>query len=309
MSGGVQVALAHRSLLGDGLLWQHGGERWWWTDVPAATLYAWTDGAPAPSACRLPDRAGSFAFCQSGRMLVGLAKWLCLAAPPPVPGVAPRHLALRPVAAVDPAEPRTRVADGRTDRRGHFVFGTRIEGGQPRAIGSFYQYSQAHGLRRLALPAAAVAGSICFSPDGTTMYFSDANERRIMQCGYDAEGAQVADIRPFAVLTDAQPHGAVVDSDGCVWNAEWGSGRLTRYSPDGERLHSVTLPVPHPTRPAFGGAALDCLLVATAAGNGTGAGNGADARAGRDAGSLFRLSIPGVRGIPDTLFDDSADLS
>jgi L-arabinonolactonase len=287
----VQVALAHRSQLADGLLWQHGGARWWWTDVPAATLYAWSEGAAAPAACKLPDRAGSFAFCRSGRLLVGLAKWLCIAEPPKV-HVLPRHLSLRPVVAVDPAEPRTRVADGRTDRRGYFVFGTRIEAPQPRAIGSFYQYSQAHGLRRLALPAAAVAGSICFSPDGGTMYFSDAHERRIMQCDYDAEGALVTNVRPFAELADGLPHGAVVDSDGCVWNAEWGGGRLTRWSPAGERLGAWTLPMSHPTRPAFGGADLDSLLVASAG------------RGGEHAGSLIRLAIPGVRGLPDTPFDD-----
>jgi len=284
---GVHLALAHRSQLGDGLLWQQAAARWWWTDVPSATLYAWSEGSAAPFACRLPDRVGSFAFCRSGRMLVALAKWLCIAdAPTSGASLPPRHLALRPVVAVDPAEPRTRVADGRTDRRGHFVFGTRNEANEARAIGSFYQYSQQHGLRRLALPAAAVAGSICFSPDGATMYFSDAHARRILQCDYDAAGAQVSNIRSFAELTDAKPHGAVVDSDGCVWNAEWGGGRLTRYAPDGRRLASWPLPSHHPTRPAFGGAALDSLLVSSA------------------ADGLFRLAVPGIRGIPDTPFDD-----
>ncbi|GGX83661.1 hypothetical protein GJV26_13170 [Massilia dura] len=292
MGDGVQRVLAHRSLPGDGLLWQHGGDRWWWTDVPAATLHAWRETDPAPVAYRLPERAGSFALCRSGRLLVGLAKWLCFATPPG-PAKTNRPLALKPVAAVDPAEPRTRVADGRTDRRGHFVFGTRIEADEPRAIGSFYQYSQAHGLRRLALPAATVAGSICFSPDGATMYFS-TGEQRIMRCDYDADSAQVAGVRPFAALADAVPHGAIVDSEGCVWNAEQGSGRLTRYAPDGERMATWTLPAPHVTRPAFGGTKLDCLLVGSADGTRNG------------GGGLFRLAVPGVRGIPETPFDDSA---
>lgn len=288
MDGGVRLALAHRALLADGLLWQHGAGRWWWTDVPAAALYAWQDGQRGPAACRLPDRAGTFAFCRSGRLLVGLAKWLCFAEPPAPGGRTPRQLALQPAVVVDPAEPRTRVADGRTDRRGHFVFGTRIEADEPRAIGSFFQYSQRHGLRRLALPAAAAAGSICFSPDGATMYFSDAGEPRILCCDYDADGAQVANVRPFVELADAAPHGAVVDSEGCVWNAERGSGRLVRYSPAGERMGIHTLPVQDPTRPAFGGAALDRLLVASA------------------GGQLFHVAAPGARGIPDTPFDDGA---
>ena len=293
----LQLALPHRAALGDGLLWQPGAARWWWTDVPAATLHAWDDGAPAAYACRLPDRAGSLAFCRSGRMLVGLAKWLCYAETPTT--TLPARLPLQPVIAVDPAEPRTRVGDGRTDRAGNFVFGTRNEAPEARAIGSFYQFSHTHGLRRLALPAAAVAGSICFSPDGGTMYFSDAVRRHILQCDYDADGAQVAAVRPFAQLPDgdARPHGAVIDSDGCLWNAEWGGGRLTRYAPDGVVMRSHMLPVAHPTRPAFGGAGMDRLLVASAAPRGAG-------KSSAGAGGLFGLVTPGVRGIADTLFND-----
>lgn len=294
----LQLALPHRAALGDGLLWQPGAARWWWSDVPAATLYAWADGASAPFACRLPDRAGSLAFCRSGRMLVGLAKWLCYAAVPQ--GTLPARLPLSPIVAVDPAEPRTRVGDGRTDRAGNFVFGTRMDGVQPRAIGSFYQFSHRHGLRRLALPATTLAGSICFSPDGRTLYFGDAQARAILQCDYDATDAQVAGVRPFAQLRDdaARPHGAVVDSEGCLWNAEWGGGRLTRYDPHGIILRSHRLPVDYPTRPAFGGAALDHLLVGSAGPRVAGK------PAAAQAGSLFRLAVPGVRGLADTLFND-----
>jgi L-arabinonolactonase len=282
---GMRLALAHHALLGDGLLWH--GDRWWWTDAPAATLHAWREGGAAPAAWRLPDRAGSAAFCRSGRLLVGLAKWLCFADPPAPAraGKAPRQPALQPVAAVDPAEPRTRVADGRTHRRGQFVFGTRNDAPEPRAIGSFYQYSQAHGLRRLALPAATVAGSLWFSPDGATMYFS-TGERAILRCDYDADGARVAGVRPFAAPSDGVPHGAAVDSEGCVWSAERGSGRLVRHAPDGGRMATWTLPAPDLARPAFGGTALDRLMVASA------------------DGRLFALDAPGVPGIADTPFDD-----
>ncbi|HEX8604298.1 MAG TPA: SMP-30/gluconolactonase/LRE family protein, partial [Pseudoduganella sp.] len=164
----------------------------------------------------------------------------------------------------------------------------------PRAIGSFYQYSQAHGLRRLALPAAVAAGSICFSPDGATMYFS-TGEHRLMCCDYDASGAQVANVRPFAELAHATPHGATVDSEGCVWSAGQGSDQLVRHAPDGERIGAWALPVPCATRPAFGGAALDCLMVG---------GGGARTGARRRGGSLFRLALPGVRGMPDMPFHD-----
>ena len=114
----LDLALAQNATLGEGLLWQ--GGRWWWTDIEAATLYAWTPGAPGPQFCRLPDRLGSFAHCRSGRVLLGLAKRLGLA-------TLGEDLALnqlQTLVPVDAAEPRTRINDGRTDRSGNFVFGT-----------------------------------------------------------------------------------------------------------------------------------------------------------------------------------------
>ena len=269
----------------EGLRWHAG--RWWWTDVEGAVLYLWTPGGE-PLRSRLPDSVAAFAFCQSGRVLLAQDKWLCFAdlAVPPAQGLSRRTP--RAAVAVDPAEPRTAISDGDTDRAGNFVFGTAIDGVTPAtpAIGSFYQYSLRHGLRRLALPTASVANSICFSPDGGTMYFSDAATRRILQCDYNAGAARVANVRPFAELADGQPRGAVIDSAGCLWSAQAGTGRVQRYAPDGVLLHSVAVPTTEPARPAFGGPQLAQLLVGSA------------------AGGLHLLDGAGARGLPGALFDD-----
>lgn len=275
-----------------GLRWH--ADRWWWTDPDSAALYLW-NAAGAPLRSRLPDSVTAFAFCQSGRVLLAQAKWLCFAdlAAPPLEGLGRRPP--QPAVAVDPAEPRTAISDGSTDRAGNFVFGTaagasRTMGGT--AIGSFYQYSSQHGLRRLALPTVAAAHSICFSPDGRIMYFSDAATRRIQQCDYDAGAARVANVRLFAELADGQPRGAAIDSAGCVWSAQaaapgsaTGAGRLVQYAPDGAALRSASLPCAHPIRPAFGGPGLDQLLVGA-------------------AGGMHAIDGGGARGLPDALFDD-----
>lgn len=276
-----------------GLRWH--AERWWWTDPDSAALYLWNAagagagaGAETPAALRsrLPDSVTTFAFCRSGRVLLAQAKWLCFAdlAAPPLEGLGRRPP--RPAVAVDPAEPRTAISDGSTDRAGNFVFGTgagasRTVGGT--AIGSFYQYSAQHGLRRLALPTVAAAHGICFSPDGRIMYFSDASTRRIQQCDYDAGAARVANLRLFAEVADGLPRGATVDSAGCLWSAQ--SGRLVQYAPDGAALRSAALLAAYPIRPAFGGPELDQLLVGA-------------------AGGMHVIDGGGARGLPDALFDD-----
>ncbi len=295
----LDLVLAQSATLGEGLLWRDG--RWWWTDIEAATLFCWQPGTPGPLACRLPDRLGSFAHCRSGRMLLGLAKRLALA----TLSDDLELVQLQTLAPVDAAEPRTRINDGRTDRSGRFVFGTLNEARERRpksTIASFYQFSLPHGLRRLALPAVAIANSICFSLDGRTMYFCDTLSRRIQQCDYDSDTAQVDRVRPFTEMdrADAWPDGSVVDAEGCLWNAQWGAGRVVRYDPEGRPMAVYDAPAAHATCPAIGGKGLDELMLTTAR-----------AELGREAlaaqprsGSLFGLRLPGQLGLPDALFED-----
>ncbi|KQV46201.1 hypothetical protein ASC95_26705 [Pelomonas sp. Root1217] len=299
LNGDLELTLPQGALLGEGLLW-HGG-RWWWTDIEAATLFAWQPGAAGPLSCRLPDRLGSFAHCRSGRVLLGLAKRLALATLSDNLDLGQ----LQTAAPVDAAEPRTRINDGRTDRRGNFVFGTMNEAQERRpksTIASFYQYSMAHGLRRLALPAVAIANSVCFSLDGRTMYFCDTLSQRIQQCAYDAETAQVDNVRLFTAMDqdDAWPDGSVVDAEGCLWNAQWGAGRVARYDPEGRLMGVLCAPAAHTSCPAIGGEGMDQLMLTTARTE-----LSRDALAAQPlSGSLFGLRLPTALGVPDALFED-----
>jgi L-arabinonolactonase len=299
LNGDLELTLPHGATLGEGLLWRNG--RWWWTDIEAATLFAWRPGESGPQFCRLPDRLGSFAHCRSGRVLLGLAKRLAIASLSDNLELAQ----LQTLAPVDAAEPRTRINDGRTDRRGYFVFGTMNEAKERRpksTIASFYQYSIAHGLRRLALPAVAIANSICFSLDGRTMYFCDTLTQRIQQCDYDAETAQVDNIRVFTQMDrdDAWPDGSVIDTEGCLWNAQWGAGRVARYDPAGQLMGVLNALAAHTSCPAIGGEAMDHLMLTTARTE-----LGRDALAAQPlSGSLFGLRLPKALGVSDALFED-----
>lgn len=294
---------------GQCLRWDDGTGCWWWADGTKGSLRAWSPDGMRELRCDLPGDAGGFALCRSGRLLVWHSKRLSFAAAPGMQAVqvvphtrtatntsrarGPRGWRLRALnglrtsatlCAVDPAEPRTSIHDGRTDRRGFFVFGTRNDGADGRAIGSFYQYSAKHGLRRLALPAVSVAASICFSVDGRQMYFADGAKKRILQCDYDCETAGIANVRPFAE-TAGLPEASIVDRDGNLWNAQAGAGRLVRYAPDGGVLRQFALPRGGPASPAFGGSTGDQIVVASAEG-------------------LIAIAETGAGGLQDTRFDD-----
>ena len=198
--------------------------------------------------------------------------------------------------------PSTRINDGRTDRSGCFVFGTMNEEDGHPATGSFYQWSAAAGLRRLDLPRAGIANSICFSPDGATMYFCDSPTGRIMQCRYDAASAAVANVVKFAMLesSEGQPDGSIVDADGCLWNAAWGAGLVRRYRPDGTIEREIAVPAKNPTCVVFAGTALNELYITTARQEMS----PTELERVPHAGGIYRADVTDVTGLRDAPFRD-----
>lgn len=304
LSARAGLAVDCRCTLGEGLLWWEARQSLLWTDIQGARLWCHTPASGATLSWTLGDRLGSMAICRSGSLLLALAKGVFFVSPDPLSAGAADGAPLETAfaAAVEPENRSTRVNDGRTDRAGNFVFGTMNEAPDEAAAGSFYQYSARHGLRRLDLGGVHIPNSICFSLDGGTMYFCDSNRRRIMQCEYDAASAAVAGVRTFVELgpRPGTPDGSIVDADGCLWNAEWGAGRVCRYTPEGRLDRVVAVPAKNPTCPAFGGADLDDLYVTSAREQMT----PQDLLETPDAGSVYRLAASGVRGVPDALFRD-----
>ncbi|MCY1274814.1 SMP-30/Gluconolactonase/LRE-like region [compost metagenome] len=93
------------------------------------------------------------------------------------------------------------------------------------------------------------------------------------------------------------PDGSCIDAQGHLWNAQWGLGRVVRYSPDGAQQGIWPVPTRQPTRPAFGGPLLDTLYVTSARD-----GLSADSLASDPhADALFRCQ-PGVCGLAETRF-------
>jgi sugar lactone lactonase YvrE len=105
--------------------------------------------------------------------------------------------------------------------------------------------------------------------------------------------------REFARYSDddGYPDGMTVDSEGCLWIAFWDGWCVRRYSPGGDCIGKIDMPVARPTSCAFGGPALDKLYVTSAK---IGLDEAAIARQ-PSAGGLFVVD-PGVTGIAEIPF-------
>ncbi|MEO7190822.1 MAG: SMP-30/gluconolactonase/LRE family protein [Vicinamibacterales bacterium] len=287
--------------LGEGLVWCGARHAWIWTDIDGSRIWFHRPSDGRTASWRAPDRVGSFVLCESGGLLLALTNGLAMA-DIDLSGSEGAD-ALLGGARLDSVEAEistTRINDGRTDRHGAFVFGTYNEP-EDASIGSLYQYSTDRGLRRLDLGHVTTTNSICFSRGGETMYFCDSPQRRIMCCDYDSARAAVSNVRTFVEfrVDQGMPDGSVIDTDGGLWNAEWGAGVVRRYDERGQITHEVTVAATHPTCPAFGGAGLNDLAI-TSARKATPAAELARTPA---AGGLFHTRVAGVRGIPESLFN------
>lgn len=198
---------------------------------------------------------------------------------------------MRPLAIVDAVDPRVVISNGRADRSGMYVFGTRNVAPDGRPIGSFFQFSERHGLRRLAIPTVVSASSICFSRDGTHMMFADRFAQKLYRCRYDADAASIADIAIFVQAPDAVVLAdALVDADDCIWSAQQhaAGGVIVQYDHAGKVRQRFATGAIQPTGIAIGGAGQDRLMLLG------------------DSGSLHMVNDLVVHGTAEARFDDAA---
>ncbi|MFC3550530.1 SMP-30/gluconolactonase/LRE family protein [Lysobacter cavernae] len=288
------LAIDSRNQLGEGILWCDRARALWWVDITGARLWRHHPGSGDARSWPMPQPLACIALTDSGRLLLGLAKGLHLTdidmTTPPVDG---STLSLQPLAEIEADNSHTRLNDGRADRFGGFVFGTKNERGDAAKTGAFYRWHPQHGLHALALPGAWIPNSIGFSPDGRTMYFCDSPERRILYCDYDERGA-ASSPRLFATIdAPGEPDGCTVDAEGHPWSAQWAAGRVVRYRPDGTIERIVSVPVENPSCCALA----DDALYITSAREGM---SEAALSQSPQAGGVFVAALERAFGLPES---------
>jgi sugar lactone lactonase YvrE len=110
------------------------------------------------------------------------------------------------------------------------------------------------------------SNGLAFSPDCSTLYFSDSVGRCIYAYNWHRKTGKLSDRRVFVRLPREEgfPDGLTVDEEGFLWCAHWFGACITRYDPDGKRERRVTFPAAQTSSLAFGGPDLDTIFVTSA---------------------------------------------
>jgi len=164
---------------------------------------------------------------------------------------------------LEAGNPRTRSNDARVHQSGTFWIGTMGRKAE-QGLGAIYALHRGEILR--LLPSITIPNAICFSPDGAIGYFADTAENVLYRVALDPSTGLPTDT-PKVLLRHRGVgglDGAVVDADGCIWNARWGGGCVDIYSPQGTHLRSLHVPARQSSCPAFVGPGLSRLLVTSA---------------------------------------------
>jgi sugar lactone lactonase YvrE len=144
-----------------------------------------------------------------------------------------------------------------------------------------------------------VPNATCFSPDGRHAYFTDGVSRLIQSVSIDSKtGLPNGPWQDFVqVEAPMEPDGAIIDSEGFMWNAHWRGSRVVRYSPSGKIDRIVKVPVSQPTCPVLGGKDLKTLYITSARDPMTPEQLAAEPL----AGSVFAIEVD-VPGLPEPIF-------
>jgi L-arabinonolactonase len=277
-------------MLGESAVWDAVSEQLFWVDVVSRRVRALHLASGEERAWSTPSYVGSIGLGGEDSLILAVQD-----------GFYRLELGssrIEPIVRLDDADPLMRLNDGKMDRSGRFLCGGM--GLKADARGALHRLSAPGKLERLA-DGIRISNAICFSPDGSLMYFADSLSHKIMAYDYDRHGDHVGPPRLFLDTTPLKsaPDGATVDADGHLWVALVQSRQVARVSPAGDVVTTIGIPVDFPSCPAFGGKDMDTLFVTSIKDSGT----GRMVSSHENAGSVFAISGLGVRGIPETRFN------
>lgn len=256
MTETAKLLIDSQCALGEGPFWHDGRAQLFWFDINNQTLFAASAEGALQNQWHFDEIVAAAAIVDDSTLALatetGLKRFDLSTG------------AVAPIADIESDVPANRTNDSRVHPSGAFWIGTMVKDEGPKD-GAVYHY-RAGRLTRI-ISNVAIPNATCFSPDGRTAYWTDTPDQKILKCAVDPQtGLPSGEWELFADVSDHRgyPDGAVVDSEGYLWNARWGGSCVIRYAPDGTIDRIIEVPVSQVTCPAFGGKDLKRLFLTTA---------------------------------------------
>lgn len=267
---------------GEGPLYHPKENAVYWTDIPNGRLFRYDLTTQEHHPIEIGRQVGGFTLQADGALLLFLDKgaialWR--------PGKRLEYLVEEII-----DETSTRFNDVIADPEGRVFCGT-----MPTAErrGRLYRM-ELDGTLVKVLDNIGCSNGMGFTPDRRLFYYTDSADRFIYRFSYNRESG-VLNKKKLFIATEpggGVPDGMTVDAEGTLWSARWDGACLVRYDSAGRELGRIPFPAQKVSSVVFGGENYDQMFVTTAGGH-------LKDTDGAQAGTLFRLTVAGVKGVPE----------
>ncbi len=280
----AQNVLHARARLGEGPLWDGDQQVLYWVDILNHRVHVFEPSSGDDCHWDVGDVDSAIALMRGNQLLVAMGN-----------RIASLDLSSGAVETLHTVEfdaPGTRFNEGKCDPQGRFWIGSMNPDYPGQA--ALYRYDPDGSMRTMET-GLTISNGLGWSPDGGTFYLTDSPQRKIFAYRFDSETGEINDRTVAIDLGDepVEPDGLTIDADGNLWTALWDGWCVACFSPTGEALGRVKLPVQRPTSLTFGGPDLSTIYVTTAS---VGLSQ-KEIQQGFHSGDVFAIAAP-VPGLP-----------
>jgi sugar lactone lactonase YvrE len=257
MIGDVELVIDAKAVLGEGPSWDKKHGELYWVDIEGKMIHIFNLESGERRTIEAGQRIGALVPRESGGAVAALENGLYFVDLE----LGSFDLIINP----EGDKPDIRFNDGKCDPMGRFWVGTMSMSGKE-GQGSLYCL-ETDGILTKKLDGLGISNGLAWSPDHSFMYFIDTPTRNVVRFEYDLETGSIRNPEIAVTIPEGEgfPDGMTIDSEGHLWIAHWGGGKVSRWNPaTGNLVTEVEIPALNVTSCAFGGEDLLDLYVTTA---------------------------------------------
>lgn len=237
--------------LGEGPVWSARERCVWFVDIKGRKLHRYGVDDGSKQSWDAPDQIGFALPADDGSLVCGVRGGLHRFEP------ATGLFTL--ITPVELDRPQNRLNDGFIAPDGSLWFGS-MDDSEAGVSGALYRYER--GVVTRHDDGYLVTNGPVLSADGGTLFHHDTIGRKIY--AFDHDNGVLSNRRLFAETPDGYCDGPSMDANGVLHVGLFGGWGVAQFSPTGERLGTIRLPVMTVTKAAFGGEDLKTLYCTTA---------------------------------------------
>lgn len=252
----AHVALEVGALLGEGPVWDSADRTLVFVDIESGLVHRYDPSSGRSASFATDGTVGAVGLRTDGGLVLALRDAFGLSGP------AGEGFAEIGGFRVDGHV--VRFNDAEVDPWGRFVAGT-MHRGKSEPVGTLYRLGTAGEVEAL-VPGVTISNGLAWTVDRRRLYYVDTPTGVVDAFDVDPDDGTMTG-RRAAIVVDpghGMPDGIALDTEGCLWVACYGGGRVCRFTPEGRLDAIVRVPVSCVTSIAFGGPDLDTLYVTTA---------------------------------------------